>query len=110
MTTGEDFETRRKSAVIFGSERFIEVVLAFEKERPGPVPLKHLVDRTLLGRNYLNPILAKLTEAGALRQDPRLGGSRGPVTYDIVDTVLWDDLVKLASRLQVAGQTARTHS
>ena len=97
---GIDLELRRRSAATFGAERFAEVVLGYQEELPGAVPLKALVERTGFERNLLNPILFRLCESGALRQLPRLGGSRGPVAYDIANQALWNALLTVAAQLR----------
>ncbi len=96
-------ETRRASSALFGAEKLAEVVLAFEAERPGAVPLKHLADRTSIPRNLLNPVLARLVDAGALRQLPR-PTSRGPVDYEVADEQQWTRLVHLCAYVARAEQ------
>jgi hypothetical protein len=99
-------ETRRVSSAAFGAEKFVEIVLAFAAERPGAVPLKDLAERTGVPRNLLNPVLARLVEMGALRQLPRIGGSRGAVHYDVADDGVWAGVLELARLLDRSAVAA----
>jgi hypothetical protein len=104
----ESVETRRLSAAAFGSEKLVEIVLACEAERPGAIPLKDLAEHTAVPRSLLNPVLSRLVDVGALRQLPRVGGTRAPVHFEGADEFPWERLVSLCRQLTLRAK-ALTH-
>jgi ribosomal protein S25 len=87
-------ETRRRSAALFGNEKAVEVLLALGEE--GTATTQVVAAKTGISYSLARDALIRLSAGGAIRQLPRVGGSRSPLYYQPVRGVLWDALTVAA--------------
>lgn len=87
-------ETRRRSAALFGNEKTVEVVLALDGEGTGTAQM--IAARTGIPYSLTRDALIRLRVGGAIRQIPRVGGSRSPLYYEPVEGDLWRALTAAA--------------
>jgi ribosomal protein S25 len=87
-------ETRRRSAALFGNEKAVEVLLALDQE--GAATAQMVAARTGISYSLARDALVRLGAGGAVRQIPRVGGSRSPLYYEPVEGDLWDALTAAA--------------
>jgi len=95
-------ETRRRSAALFGNEKTVEVVLALDAA--GAATAQMTATQTGISYSLVRDALIRLAAGGAIRQVPRVGGSRSPLYYQPVEGVLWDALTTAAQVLAAASQ------
>jgi len=67
-------ETRRRSAALFGNEKTVEVVLALDAA--GAATAQMTATQTGISYSLVRDALIRLAVGGAVRQVPRVGGSR----------------------------------
>ncbi len=88
--------TRRLSAIIFGNEKFAEIVLLLDSE-PGALLAAEIARRTGFGHSLVRAVLIRLSGTPALRALPKTGHPRGPAYYEKnLESELWPALVSLA--------------
>lgn len=87
-------ETRRRSAALFGNEKAVEVILALDEE--GTATAQMVVAKTGISYSLVRDALIRLSAGGAVRQMPRVGGSRSPLYYEPVAGDLWNALTAAA--------------
>jgi len=83
-------ETRRRSAALFGNEKTVEVVLALDQE--GAATAQMVAVRTGLAYSLARDALKRLSHGGAVREIPRVGGSRSSLYYEPIEGSLWKAL------------------
>jgi ribosomal protein S25 len=106
-------ETRRRSAALFGNEKTVEVLLALNEE--GASTAQMVATRTGISYSLARDALIRLSTGGAVRQVPRVGGSRSPLYYQPAEGNLWDALIGAARAVADAsradaGQDALHHA
>jgi ribosomal protein S25 len=87
-------ETRRRSAALFGNEKTVEVAVALDEE--GTATAQMLAAKTGISYSLARDALIRLSVGGAIRQIPRVGGSRSPLYYQPVEGDLWQALTAAA--------------
>jgi ribosomal protein S25 len=92
-------ETRRRSAALFGNEKAVEVLLALDEE--GTATAQMVAAKTGISYSLARDAMIRLSLGGAIRQLPRVGGSRSPLYYQPVKGDLWDALT-IAARAVIA--------
>ena len=95
-------ETRRRSAALFGNEKTVEVVLVLDAH--GAATAQMTATQTGISYSLVRDALIRLAAGGALRQVPRVGGSRSPLYYQPVDGALWDALAAAARAVAAGSQ------
>jgi ribosomal protein S25 len=100
-------ETRRKSAALFGNEKTVEVLLALEAE--GIATAQMIAARTGVAHTLARDALKRLTAGGAIREIPRVGGSRSPLYYQPVEGKLWDSLLAAAGAVATLVRDRADH-
>lgn len=88
-------QARRRSAAVFGNEKLAEVVLFVAAER-APVTAQVVTTGTGVTYSLARDALRRLVSAGVIQELPRLGGTRSPLYYEVVDGRLWGLFVELA--------------
>jgi ribosomal protein S25 len=92
-------ETRRRSAALFGNEKAVEVLLSLDEE--GTATAQMVAAKTGISYSLVRDAMIRLSLGGAIRQLPRVGGSRSPLYYQPVKGDLWDALI-IAVRAVIA--------
>lgn len=96
-------EVRRVSAAVFGNEKVVEVVLAFDAtSEPRAATAQDLSHSTGISYSMVRDVLLRLTAGGVLVALPKVGGRRSPQYYQPAADEGWDNLVRLARWI---GQT-----
>jgi ribosomal protein S25 len=95
-------ETRRRSAALFGNEKTVEVVLALAEE--GTATTQMIAAKTGIPYSLARDALIRLSVGGAVRQIPRVGGSRSPLYYQPVEGDVWPALTAAAHAVIAASQ------
>jgi hypothetical protein len=98
-------ETRRRSAALFGNEKTVETVLALADE--GAATAQMVAARTGIPYSLVRDALVRLSAGRAVREIPRVGGSRSPLYYQPVEGDLWDALTA-AARAVAGASTGAT--
>jgi ribosomal protein S25 len=94
-------DTRARSATIFNNDKFVEVVLALERERPAVVTAQQLAHAIGINHDLVTKVLRRLHEEELVKQRDRIGGRRGALPYEVQDGEEWQALVGLARALAV---------
>jgi ribosomal protein S25 len=95
-------ETRRRSAALFGNEKTAEVVVTLDEE--GTATAQMIAAKTGISHSLTRDALIRLSIGGAIRQIPRVGGSRSPLYYQPVQGDLWHALTTAAHALIAISQ------
>lgn len=95
-------ETRRRSAYLFGNEKAVEVILALDAE--GTATAQMVAAKTGLAYSLARDALKRLSAGGAIREMPKLGGSRSSLYYEPVKDDLWRALTTAARTLATAAR------
>jgi hypothetical protein len=90
--TASDLEARRaRSTALFNNRHFAECaahLLQVSGLGAEFVTVRKIAATSGLADSVVRPIILRLTDAGALERLPRLGGTRSPQYYRLVDTTL----------------------
>lgn len=89
---------RRMSAAVFGNEKLAEVVQFLSTER-APATAQAVASGTGIPYSLTRDALRRLLAAGVVQELPRLGGSRGPLYYEIVEGKMWRLFVEIAAEV-----------
>lgn len=91
---------RQRSSAVFGNDKVMEVVLALHRW-PGPaVTAQELARATNINHDLVKRVLTRLELVSVVKPLDRIGGTRGPLPYEVLPGATWSALVELSVVLE----------
>ena len=92
-------ETRSASSALFNNDKLVEVVLELDRWTGASVTTREVARNLGISDDLVKKVLIRLLAVGLLKELPRVGGSRGPLPYEVQVGRQWSALVDLAKSL-----------
>lgn len=96
--TGGSAATRRRSADVFGNDKWIEVVGALNEMSGTPIA-QEIARRLGINHDLVMKVLTRLESGQMVKRLPRSGGRRGPVPWEVQPSPIWHAMVDLCRKL-----------
>lgn len=92
-------ETRKRSAAVFGNEKWIEVTLALDALGGTPIA-QELARHIGINSDLVTAVLQRMQDARLVKAMPRVGSPRrGSVPWEVQPGPRWDAVVRLCRLL-----------
>lgn len=88
--------TRTFSSRIFNNDKFIEVVLVLDRWDRPTFTAQEVARELSVNHDLVKKVLNRLEDAGLIKRQERLGGTRGALPYQVQPGPIWASLVAFA--------------
>jgi len=95
--------TRTVSATLFNNDKLVEVVLAIARWDGPAFTIQEIATKVAINHDLAKKVVNRLEAVDMLKRQPRLGGRRGALPFEVQGGRAWDALVRLAEAIAAGG-------